>query len=220
VSEPVKRQRTDPRIRRTERAVIEAARSLFEGQGYAATTMTQIAARAECAERTLFLRFHTKAELLMKVVDETFRGPLEPEDAVPGWVVRSRAATTLDARLGAFAEGVAEILVRTGPLFGVAREAEASEPLIAAAFDAARRETMANIDRMWRQLADDGLLHPNVDVQWAAETTGLLAGADTYLLISKTLSWSRDDLAAWLHRTWTHFATTPSPPVASPDPLG
>lgn len=182
--------------------------------------MTQIAERAQCAERTLFLRFHTKAELLMKVVDDTFRGPLEPEDGPPEWVVRSRLATTLDARLQAFADGVAEILVRTGPLFGVAREAEASEPLIADAFDAARRETMANIQRMWRQLAEDGLLHPNVDLQWVADTTGLLAGADTYLLISKTLRWSRDDLAAWFHRTWTHFATTPSKPAHSPEALG
>ena len=39
MSGDVKRPRTDPRIRRTERAVVEAARSLFEAQGYAATTM-------------------------------------------------------------------------------------------------------------------------------------------------------------------------------------
>jgi AcrR family transcriptional regulator len=195
---------------------VEAARSLFEAQGYAATTMTQIAERAECAERTLFMRFHTKAELLMRVVDATFRGPLEPSDVVPEWVARSRAATTLDGRLRAFAEGAADTLVRTGPLFGVAREAEASEPIIAEAFDAARRETMTNIQQMWRQLADDGLLHPDVDLQWVADTTGLLAGADTYLLISKTLTWSRDELAAWFHRTWTHFATMPSATVPRP----
>lgn len=119
-------------------------------------------------------------------------------------------ATTLDGRLQVLAEGAAETLVRTGPLFGVAREAEASEPLIAEAFDAARRETMTTMHQMWRQLADAGLLYPDVDLQWVADTTGLLAGADTYRLIGKTLAWSRADLAAWFHQTWTHFATTPS----------
>jgi AcrR family transcriptional regulator len=200
---------TDPRIRRTERAVITAARQLFEAQGYTATTMTQIAERADCAPRTLFLRFATKADLLRRVVDETFAGIAGPGEEL----ANARARTlmgTLDERLRAFAEGVADVLVRTGPLFAVAREAEASEPAIRAAFDTARRDTLANSHRMWRHLADDGLLHPGVDVSWVADTTGLLASADTYLLMTTTLAWTRDELAAWLHRTWTHFATTPS----------
>ncbi|MFM6847807.1 MAG: TetR/AcrR family transcriptional regulator [Terrabacter sp.] len=199
----------DPRIRRTERAVIAAAKELFETQGYASTTMTQIAQHAECAPRTLFLRFATKADLLRRVVDATFAGLAEPGEGLTAARARLKAGT-LDERLRAFAEGVADVLVRTGPLFAVAREAEASEPSIRAGFDEARRDTLANSHRMWQHLADDGLLHPDVDVAWVADTTGLLASADTYLLMSTTLAWSRDELAAWLHRTWTHFATTPS----------
>jgi AcrR family transcriptional regulator len=210
MTEPRKRKTTpDPRIRRTERAVLTAARELFERQGYAATTMTQIAADAGYAERTLFLRFRSKAELLMFVVDQTFRGDL-PAEGPPAWVIRSRTAPTLDARLRAFADGTADILERTGPLFAVAREAEASEPFIAAAFNVARRDTQANIRRMWQGLAQSGLLHPDIDLDWVADTTGLLAGADTYLLMKATLGWSRDEFASWLHRTWLHFATTPS----------
>ena len=199
----------DPRIRRTERAVLAAAKELFERQGYAATTMTQIARRADCAERTLFLRFATKADLLKRVVDDTFLG--DPGDDVD---LRSHDAVrpvgTLDERLRAFADRVADAHARTGRMFAVAREAEASEPVIAASFDAARRNTIAGSYRMWRGLADDGLLHPDVDVDWVASTTGLLASADTYLLMSTTIGWSRDQVADWLHRTWTHFATTPS----------
>jgi len=204
-----KRSTADPRIRRTERAVLPAARELFEHQGYAATTMTQIAERAGCAERTLFLRFRSKAELLKFVVDETFRG--DPvTDVPPAWVSQARAAPTLDERLRAFADGVADTLVRTGLLFAVAREAEASEPMIAEAFNAARRETMTNSHRMWESLEQAGFLHPDVDLDWVADTTGLLAGADNYLLMTVTLGWSRDRFASWLHRTWMHFATTPS----------
>lgn len=50
-----------------------------------------------------------------------------------------------------------------------------------------------------------------VDVDWVAETTGLLAAADTYLLIQATLPWTPDQLRSWLYRTWMHLATTPSP---------
>lgn len=203
-------KRVDPRIRRTETAVLAAAKELFERQGYAATTMSQIAHRADCAQRTLFLRFHTKADLLQRVVDQTFIGPEGSAPDLAARRARMHTAATLEERLRAFAEGAADALVRTGPMFAVAREAEASEPSIAAAFDAARRHTLASSHRMWRHLADDGMLHPDIDVTWVADTTGLLASADTYLLIKTTLGWSRDDLAAWLHRTWTHFATTPS----------
>ena len=203
-------KRVDPRIRRTERAVLAAAKELFERQGYAATTMAQIARRADCAQRTLFLRFSTKADLLKRVVDDTFLGSVEAGPDFTTRQERALTAATLDERLRAFADGVADAHARTGPMFAVAREAEASEPVIAAAFDTARRDTLANSHRMWRQLADDGLLPPDVDVEWVANTTGLLASADTFLLLSTTIGWSRDEVAAWLHRTWTHFATTPS----------
>jgi hypothetical protein len=82
---------------------------------------------------------------------------------------------------------------------------------IAQAFNAARADTLATSRRMWQSLADDGLLPPGVDVDWVAETTGLLAAADTYLLIQATVRWTPDQLRNWLYRTWIHLATTPSP---------
>ena len=172
--------------------------------------MPTIAMSADCAQRTLFLRFSTKADLLKRVVDDTFRGSVEAGPDFTTRQTQALTAATLDQRLRAFAEGVADAHARTGPMFAVAREAEASEPLIAAAFDAARRDTLANSHRMWRHLAEDGLLPPDVDIEWVANTTGLLASADTFLLLSTTIGWTRDEVAAWLHRTWTHFATTPS----------
>ncbi|MGB8380370.1 MAG: helix-turn-helix domain-containing protein, partial [Dermatophilaceae bacterium] len=125
-----KSNRVDPRIRRTERAVITAARELFESQGYAATTMAQIAHRADCAERTLFLRFNTKAELLNRVTDDTLLGADQPapgREALHARRVQMTSAPTLHERLRAWAEGAADALERTGRLFAVAREAEASE---------------------------------------------------------------------------------------------
>lgn len=212
MEEADKSKRVDPRIRRTEHAVLAAARELFERNGYAATTMAQIAQRADCAERTLFLRFSSKAELLMRVTDETFLGgdgPGPEREALRARRAQLTSAPTLLERLSAWASGAADALERTGPLFAVAREAEASEPAVAAAFDEARRSTLSNAHRMWRSLADAGLLHPDVDVDWAADTTALLMSADTYLLMKATLDWSRDEHVAWLLRTLTHFATTP-----------
>jgi AcrR family transcriptional regulator len=197
---------SDRRIQRSERAIMAAARELFTEQGYAHTTIGQVAERADCAERTVFLRFGSKADLFRRVVGETFTGADDP--AV---LLRAATAPTLDERIGAFADRATHILTRTGPLFRVAREAEAIDPDIAQAFNAARADTLATSRRMWQSLADDGLLHPDVDVDWVAETTGLLAAADTYLLIQATVRWTPDQLRNWLYRTWIHLATTPSP---------
>ncbi|MFJ6538161.1 TetR/AcrR family transcriptional regulator [Paenarthrobacter sp. NPDC091711] len=209
----------DPRIRRTERAVVAAARVLFERQGYAATTMSQIAQEADCAERTLFLRFSSKAELLKRVVDQTFRGPVDAghhESTGQREVAAEQpAGESLESRLRAFAAGVADTMIRTGPLFAVAREAEASEPLIAAAFDAARRDTIAASHRMWEGLARDGLISADVDVAWVADTTGLLASADAYLLMRTAIGWDRIQLEEWLLRTWLHFASPNGPGPAA-----
>jgi AcrR family transcriptional regulator len=207
VAEGRKGEMTDRRAQRSERAIIAAARDLFTEQGYAHTTVGQIAQRADCAERTVFLRFGSKADLFRRLVDDTFAGR---DNAAGLW--KAAAAPTLDGRIGAFADGATRILTRTGPLFRVAREAEAIEPDIARAFAAARADTLATSRRMWQSLADDGMLHPGVDVDWVAETTGLLAAADTYLLIQATLQWTPDQLRNWIYRTWIHLATTPSPP--------
>jgi TetR/AcrR family transcriptional repressor of mexJK operon len=53
----------DPRVVRTRAAVIDAARTLFLRQGYAGTTMEDIAAVAGLAKRTLYNNYSTKAAL-------------------------------------------------------------------------------------------------------------------------------------------------------------
>jgi AcrR family transcriptional regulator len=56
---------------RTRSAIQDAALDLFEEQGYEATTVDQIAARAEVAPATLFRYFPSKAELLVGDNNET-----------------------------------------------------------------------------------------------------------------------------------------------------
>ena len=52
----------------TRRRIIEAARSRFETEGYASTTMDTIAADAGVAVQTVYFAFHTKAEVLLAVM--------------------------------------------------------------------------------------------------------------------------------------------------------
>lgn len=61
VDEPTLRER---KKQRTRQALVDAARKLFEAQGYGATTVAQIAAAADVSTRTFFSYFASKEDLL------------------------------------------------------------------------------------------------------------------------------------------------------------
>ncbi len=75
---------------RTEGRILDVARSLFFRQGFAATSMEQVAAVAHISKRTLYARFRDKAALFRGVVDRqvgTWRGSFEagakPPESLP-----------------------------------------------------------------------------------------------------------------------------------------
>jgi AcrR family transcriptional regulator len=211
VIEDVKPRAASSRAARTEQRIVAAARDLFVERGYRGTTLSDVAHAAGVADRTIYVRFATKAELLKRVVDVAVVGDT---DAVPladrEWVSLMLAAPTLEERLSADAEGSAVLLERVAPVLAVAIQAEPDEPLIAAAFQAAREDTHRQVRRFWESLAEAGLMHPDADVAWVSDTTALLANAETYLHMTRTLRWSTDDYRAWRLRTWRHFACVAS----------
>jgi len=79
MSSPVKPP-TAPRTRRAERAertrrrIVEAATSLFDSRGYAATTIEAIAEQADVAAETVYSRFRTKANLLDAILEPAIVG--------------------------------------------------------------------------------------------------------------------------------------------------
>lgn len=61
---------TDPRVVRSRSAARAAARDLFLAQGYAGTTMEQIAELAGLTKRTLYNNYPDKESLFLEIVDE------------------------------------------------------------------------------------------------------------------------------------------------------
>jgi TetR/AcrR family transcriptional repressor of mexJK operon len=60
----------DPRVVRTRAAVVDAARTLFLRQGYAGTTMEQVAALAGLTKRTVYNNYADKDALFIQIVVE------------------------------------------------------------------------------------------------------------------------------------------------------
>lgn len=203
------------RAARTELRIVTAATDLFLANGYQGTTLSGVAAAAGVAERTVYVRFGTKAALLKRVVDVAVVGDTLPIDvAHRDWHRVAMTAPTLRERLTAHAAGARALLERLGPLLVVAAQAEPDEPIIAHAAQAGREATLAETRESWQQLRADGLMNPESDLAWVIATTSLLGAAETYVLMTRTLRWSPVEYETWRYRTWLHFATTPGPPEA------
>lgn len=209
------------RAERTERRIIDAATGLFRTQGYRGTALTQVASVAGVSPRTVYVRFGTKAVLLLRVLDVARVGDTAPV-GVTGrdWFVTATSAPALHERLSAFAAGSRALMERLGPLLAVSDEAEPTEPAVAEAARAARSATVAAIRRIWEGLAEDGLLHPAVDLTWAITTAVPLSTPVTYLFLTQELGLSPAEYQTWLLRTWTQLATTPGPPRHADDHQG
>jgi membrane-bound lytic murein transglycosylase MltF len=120
-------------------------------------------------------------------------------------------APTLHERLTADAAGTAQLMQRIAPLLAVAMQAEADEPVIAAAAQAARESTFAQVRAFWEKLRADALMNLDSDLDWVIATSALLANAETYVHMTRTINWTPTQYERWRYRTWWHLATTPGP---------
>jgi AcrR family transcriptional regulator len=201
--DPVKPDRRAARRAETEARLVAAATDLFVERGYVATTLADVADRAGLAARTVYLRFATKAELLRRCIGTAIVGDAAPVPlAERGWMAATMTAAALEDRVRQMATVTAQLMGRTGALLEVARQAEATEPDIAEAARGGRDETRRTLHEFWRRAAEDGLLPPDADLQWLAETATLLAQADTYLLLRATTDWDIGVYERWLADTW------------------
>lgn len=79
-SSPNRRER---RVIETRRAILDAARGLFEADGYTETTVDQIADAADVAPRTFFRYFPNKEMLLFADFDEVRSAMLDRLESAP-----------------------------------------------------------------------------------------------------------------------------------------
>ena len=200
------------RVAENEERIVRAAHELFARDGYQATTLTAVADAAGVAHRTVYVRFGTKAALLKRVIDVALFGDLAPVDVVSrAWYRTATTAPTLQERIAALATGSARLMASAADVIAVAREAEPAEPLLAAAAHAGRAATREAIRTFWTRARDDGLLPPRCDLAWLADTTSVLAHAETYLLMRETLSMTPEGYEKWLATTWRRMAAAAAP---------
>jgi AcrR family transcriptional regulator len=202
------------RARGTRRRIVSAAHDLFLRDGYAATTLDAVAARAGVAVQTVYFHFRNKRTVLQHVVDVAAVGDDEPVPLLERpWMVELRQAPDAAGVLTVWCRVAEEIYERVVPIMLVVREASGSEPDMAAQERTNREQTVAAHHVLAEELHRRGALREGVDLPRAAEELYALLGMDLFVLLTRDLGWSVGEWRAWVHRAAT--ATVLAAPSAA-----
>jgi len=173
------RRAEDPRVVRSRAAVVDAARTLFLRQGYAGTTMEQIAAAARLTKRTVYNNYGDKDALFRRVVAdvlayaEAFARGLHEE--FTAGVTAANLRATLDDLARRLALGIVrpEVIALRRLLIG---EARAFPRLGAEYFDRAPGQVLDALASGFAQLDRRRLLRIDNPRRAAAHFAYLVAG--------------------------------------------
>jgi AcrR family transcriptional regulator len=197
--------------RRTRQAILEAARLLLSEQGYVATTVAQIAARAGVAVDTVYASVGPKPVLMRLLMETAISGS---DEAIPAeqrdYVRQVQAAVTAEQKIAIYASAVVAVNVRMAPLHLVLRDAAAQAPELAQIRDEIATRRAGNMRLFAQELADTGQLRRGIDVEEVADVVWSMNSAEYFSLLVRERGWTPERFARWLADAWSRlFLATP-----------
>ena len=188
--------------RRTRWRMLDSARALFLQQGFAATTVAQIAARAEVAEQTIYYTFRTKGRLLIEVVEITAAGSDDPEP-VPerAWFQQMLRATSGRRVLTMLVEHGTGIYERVAALWPAVTAAAATDHEVAEYWHGIAAGRRSAERAIVTRIAELDELRPGLDVASATDLVVVLAGHEVYRGLVEDAGWPVPQYRSWLFTT-------------------
>jgi AcrR family transcriptional regulator len=207
--ENVKRRRYDsPRRRaqaaRTRRDIIDAARRLFEENGYAGTTLAAIASEAGVVVETIYRGFDGKAGLLEEVIRAAVAGGADRAQ-VP---VRERLAIRAvmeepDARRKIALHSATQpgIHARSGPLLRALREAAAADQNLQQVHERLEQQRLNGMHQYAQDLIATGQTRKDLNQDDIRDILWTLTSIDVHDRLVIQRRWSQEDYVEWLTDT-------------------
>jgi AcrR family transcriptional regulator len=190
------------RTRLARRAVVDAARDLFEEHGYAATTIDAISARADVPAPTVYRLFSSKLGILKALLDTSIAGDDEPVAVLERPDVATRFAEDDPRRmLAGFATVTSAINQRTNVVYRVLVGAAGSDPAAAQLLGAIQQQRDDGQRRIARALSRRGALRVGIRERDAADLIHALMAPDVYRLLVVDRGWTPERYEEWLADT-------------------
>lgn len=186
----------------TRAAIRTAATTLFVSQGYAATTLRQVAAEAGVAERTVYTTFDSKFDLYHHALDVATVGdelPIAVRDRPA--VLEQLSAPDPRAALAAMTDYGVDLLERAGDLVWVGIEGASADPKVAEFSEVGRRETKAAMLRFAKSLEERGALRQGLSSRQAADILFAIGSPHMFRLLRRDCGWSAKRYREWCQLT-------------------
>jgi AcrR family transcriptional regulator len=182
----------------TRRDILDAARRLFERNGYAATTMEAIASEAGVALKTAYVAFETKSGLLRALWNHLLRGG---HDELPvaqqPWYLEALDEPHPERQLRLVARYSRINKLRIAATFEVIRNAATIDPEIHALWRRIQTEFHANQRTVIDSLNDKGALAPGIDADRATDILWTLNHPDLWQLLVTERGWTPEQYELW-----------------------
>ncbi|WP_448612944.1 TetR/AcrR family transcriptional regulator [Modestobacter sp. URMC 112] len=205
--------RREAQAAETRRAVLDAARRLFEDGGYAGTAVPSVAAAAGVAVKTVYLAFETKAGLLRAVWEARLGGE---EEATPvlerRWMRELTDQADPAGKLQLLAAQSRRVKTATGPLLEVIRTAAATDAEIATLWQDIEAKLLRVQRAVVDQLAAAGALRPPLQREEAADVLWTLNHPSVWHLLVRGRRWSDARYERWLYEAACLQLLGTSPP--------
>jgi AcrR family transcriptional regulator len=196
----------------TRGAVLDAARTLFVENGYAATTVADIAAHARVSLDTVYATVGRKPALLRELVETAISGT---DQAVPAdqrdYVVRIGLARTALDKITIYAHAITAIQERMAPVFVALRDAGSTDPDCAALWSEIAQRRAANMLRFAADLRSTGELREDLTDEQVADIIWSMNASEYWVLLVNERRWAPTAFARWLIDAWTRLLLTDAP---------
>jgi len=185
---------------RTRTAILDAARELFAERGYAATSMTAIADRAEVALDTVYASAGRKPDLARLLIETAISGTGQAVPAEQRDYVRAiQAAPDAGTKIALYAAAIAAIAPRLALVLAIIQQAP-DQPELAQLWHQIAERRAANM-RLF--VADLATVHPlRLDPDQAADIVWATNAAELYQLLVSQRGWTPQRYERFLTDTW------------------
>jgi AcrR family transcriptional regulator len=170
---------------RTREGVLTAARELFVRQGYARTSVAEVAQRAGVSIDTVYAAVGRKPRLLLTVVDTVLAESLQPLPAEEREYVRAiRRAPTARDKIEAYAAALGRLMPTVAPLLLALRDAGLTDGDCRATWEHVSERRAANMLRFAAELRSTGAVREDLTDQDVADLVWTTNGPEWFTAYS------------------------------------
>ena len=193
------RRREQARARRL--AVVQAARDLFERDGFRRTTIAAVAAHAGVSAESVYKGFGSKAALAKAVFDVVIAGDDEPVPVAERPAMQAlRDEPDVRRKIAMFVDGLVQRQARSARVQILIRDGRHVDDSLAPIWAKLNDEGLTGMTMLGRHLLESGQLRDGIELEEVRDVLWNYLAIDNYERLVLSQGWPLRRYSRWLAR--------------------